>query len=182
MSKITKKLYKQVPNRREIKKLYLSSFPKEERLPWWVLRLLTIRKGTNITAYYENDLFCGFTYDITEGDILFVMFFAVAGEIRGKGYGSAILDYLKNSHPDKEIMLHIEPLDETADNYPDRKRRFNFYQNNGFFDTEYDVDEVGGTFYVLSTTPTFDEKSYLQVFRKMSFGLWQPVLRKRQSN
>jgi len=141
--------------------------------------MLTLRKMTNITVYYEDDVFCGFTFDVTEGDIFFVMFFAVNSEIRNRGYGSAILDFIRSKYPRKEIMLHIEPLDEAEANYSERVRRLRFYEKNGFYDTGYDVDEVGGTFYVLSTAQTFDEKAYLRLFRKMSFGFWQPVLRRR---
>lgn len=163
-------------SRTEIKKLYFQSFPKYERLPWWLLRFLTVRKGINITAYYQGGIFCGFTYTVTDGNILFILFFAVNNEIRRQGYGSAILKYLKQTNPDKSILLNVEPLDENADNYDERIKRFDFYKKNGFYDTQFDIEEVGGTFRVLSTSPTFDRKEYLGVFKRMSFGLWKPKI------
>ena len=41
---------------------------------------------------------------------------------------------------------------------------------------KYDIEEVGGVFRVLATTPTFDSGEYLRVFRKMSFGFWKPKI------
>ena len=171
---LSEKNFKNSSDRTAIKNIYLKSFPKYERLPWWILRFLAVRKGIDITAYYDGELLCGFTYTVTEGNILFVLFFAVADTVRGKGYGSAILSYLKESNPGKSVLLNVELLDPSADNYEERVRRFRFYERNGFYDTKYDIEEVGGVFRVLATAPTFDNKEYLRVFRKMSFGFWRP--------
>jgi GNAT superfamily N-acetyltransferase len=178
MQRITAKPYENTPNRREIRALYTSAFPKEERLPFFALRALTVREGCNITAYYDGDTFCGFTYDAVRGDILYLMFFAVNGALRGKGYGSAILSYLKEQYPDKAIVLNIELLDPDAENYDDRVRRLRFYEKNGFHDTGYNIDEVGGTFRILSTAKDFVPDAYLAVFKWLSFGIWRPRITK----
>lgn len=166
----------------EIKTAYLQSFPKYEQLPWWILRFLTLRKGIDITAYYDENTFCGFTYTVTEGNILFVLFFAVDRKLRGKGFGSAILKYLKESNPQKTVLLNVEPLDPNVSNFDERVRRFRFYEKNGFFDTNYDIEEIGGVFRVLGTSPTFDMEAYQRIFRKMSFGLWKPKIIKNTDN
>jgi hypothetical protein len=70
----------------------------------------------------------------------------------------------------------VELLDPSADNYEERVRRFRFYERKGFYDTKYDIEEVGGVFRVLATAPTFDNKEYLRIFRKMSFGFWKPMI------
>ena len=46
---------------RQIKALYRLSFPKEERIPWWLLRLNSLRGGISLTAWLDGDQFCGFT-------------------------------------------------------------------------------------------------------------------------
>jgi hypothetical protein len=53
-----------------------------------------------------------------------------------------------------------------------------FYEKNGFFDTGYNIAEVGGVFRVLSTVPELDVRAYRNVFRKLSFGLWNPEIMK----
>ena len=52
--------------------------------------------------------------------------FEIFSEFRNRKLGSEILDYLKKNYP--RIVLEIEPehLNENS------KRRFSFYQNNGF--------------------------------------------------
>ena len=160
----------------QAKNLYHTSFPKEERLPFWVMRALALKKGIDFTCYYDENEFCGFTYTASKGNILFVLFFAVETSLRQNGYGSAILQYIKEQNPDKTIVLNVELLDPRADNYEERVKRFAFYKKNGFYDTGYDIEEVGGVFRVLSTSPILDTVAYSRVFKKMSFGLWNPKI------
>ena len=171
---------KNAPHSEKIKALYVNAFPKEERLPWWIVKLLTLGKDTEVTAYYDGDIFCGFTFSASYGEVLFVLFLAVDEAYRGMGYGSAILAQLKQNNPGSTILLNVELLDPKADNYAQRLQRMAFYQKNGFYDTGYDIDEVGGTFRVLATEPAPDMDAYLQVFRHMSLGLWRPPIRKVQ--
>ena len=160
--------------RRKAKLLYRTAFPKEERLPWWLLRLNAGRKGIDLTAFTEGESFCGFTASVTYEDLHFLLFFAIDAEKRGRGYGSAVLRLLQKQY--KTLVLNVELLDPAADNYDQRKRRFAFYQRNGFVDTHYHVWEVGGKFRVLSTDPALDVAQYKKIFKKLSFGVWDVKL------
>ena len=171
---------KNAPSPESVRQLYSAAFPKEERLPWWLMQLLTVRKGTRLSAYYQENIFCGFTFTASYEKTLFVLFLAVDDSRRGRGYGSAILQHLKQEDPDRTILLNVELLDPKADNYDQRVQRMAFYQKNGFYDTGYDIDEVGGTFRVLATEPEPNMENYLQVFSHMSWGLWKPPIRKVQ--
>ncbi len=175
---MTAKVWKDAPNGGEIRNLYRTAFPKEEQLPWWLVRCFILQKGVDLTGYYDGEAFAGFTFTATEGEILFVLFLAVPDGSRGKGYGSEILNYLKQNYPGKTILLNVEPLDESAENNDQRIRRMAFYRKNGFYDTGYNIREVGGVFRVLSSTPEMNQDAYLRVFRKMSFGLWRPEITK----
>ena len=106
----------------------------------------------------------------------FSLVFAVAEDLRGKGYGSRILAQLRQTY--QTVVLNVELLDPAAENYPQRKRRFAFYQRNGFVDTCYHVWEVGGKFRVLSTDPQLDVKQYRKIFKKLSLGFWKVKLRR----
>ena len=112
--------------------------------------------------------------------MLFVMFFAVQQELRGKGYGTAVLELLKQKNPGRTILLNVELLDENASNYTQRLQRFRFYEKNGFYDTGWNIDEVGGTFRVLATHREIDPRAYQKVFQKLSFGLWKPKITKAE--
>lgn len=157
-------------------RLYLQAFPKAERVPWWMLRLISHRKGIDLTAWMDGEIFCGFTCSVEVDGLYFPVFFAVNEALRGQGYGSQILSRIRAEH--SRVSLNVETLDPAAPNYPERQRRFAFYEKNGFVDTGYHVWEVGGKFRVLSTQPDMDEKQYRAVFRKMTCGLWRVRLKK----
>lgn len=161
--------------RRQVKQLYLASFPKYERMPWPVLRANALRKGIDLTAWLEGENLRGFTASATIEDIHILLFFAVEPSSRGQGWGSEILSAVKKAY--KNVVLNIECLEPEAPNYPERLRRFAFYQKNGFYDTFWHVWEVGGKFRVLSTNPQLDVKGYKALFRKLSFGFWDVKLK-----
>ena len=162
--------------RRQAKALYLEAFPKEERLPWWLLLLNSRRQGIDLTAFLEDDAMVGFTASVTTEEMHFLLFFAIPAYLRGQGWGSAILAQLQQQH--KAVTLNVELLDPEAENFSQRQRRFRFYQRNGFYDTGYHVWEVGGKFRVLATQPHLDLAAYRKVFRKLSLGFWNVKLQK----
>lgn len=158
--------------------LYLEAFPKEERIPWWLLKLNSRRRDIDLTAWMEGDTFCGLTASVTENDLHFLLFFAVAQPLRGQGYGTKILTQLRNTY--ETVILNVELLDEAASNYTQRLSRFAFYGKNGFLDTGYHVWEIGGEFRVLSTRQELDEIAYKRIFKKLSFGVWNVKLEKER--
>ena len=160
---------------KQVKRLYLTSFPKYERMPWPVLRLNALRKGIGLTAYMDGETLRGFTASATVKDMHILLFFAVERSARGQGWGSKILSDVKEEY--KNVVLNIECLEPDAPNYPERLRRFAFYQKNGFHDTFWHVWEVGGKFRVLSTDPILNVKGYKALFRKLSFGFWDVKLK-----
>ena len=166
--------------RRKIKALYTSAFPKYERLPFWVLMALEQFKRANFAAFFDGDVFCGFTYSVTVKGSHFIMFFAVEECLRLKGYGSAILSKIKSIYSNSDVVLNVEIPDENASNFGERVKRIEFYKKNGFYDTGYNVREVGGEFRVLATDGKFDFNAYKNVFRKISFGFWDVWLKKEK--
>ena len=156
--------------------IYLEAFPKEERLPWWLLRLNALRRGIDITGWTENGQLRGITISVTEGGLHFLLFFAIHPQCRGRGYGSAILEALKDQYD--TVVLNVEPLVPDAPNLPQRQQRFRFYNRCGFRDTGWHVWEVGGMFRVLSTKEALDVPAYKQIFRKLTLGFWNVKLEK----
>ena len=161
---------------KEAKAIYLEAFPKEERLPWWLLRLNATRQGIDITGWLEEGQLRGITVSVTEGGLHFLLFFAIHPQFRGRGYGSAILEALKAQY--ETVVLNVEPLVADAPNLSQRQRRFGFYNRCGFRDTGYHVWEVGGMFRVLSTRETLDVPAYKKIFRKLTLGFWDVRLEK----
>lgn len=164
--------------RKRVKALYHLSFPKEERIGWWLLLCNSLRKDIDLFAWVDGQSFCAMTASVTVEDLHFVLFFAIDPALRGKGYGSAILAALQKEY--KVVELNIELLLESASNYSERKRRLAFYRKNGFTDTGYHVWEVGGKFRILSTSEKLDVTRYKKVFKKLTFGLWNVRVEKAE--
>ena len=97
-----------------------------------------------------------------------ILYLAVNDKIRSKGYGSAILQCIKQRFSNKAIALNIEPLDPKSDNYAQRIKRFEFYLKNGFVDTHYQI---------LATTTQFPIKEYKLTIKQLSFGLYSPQIK-----
>ena len=96
---------KKLKEYKEIKSLMCRAFPKNEQIPMWLLHILAIRKSVEFSAYYDEDLFCGISYTVSNEELLFILYLAVNDKIRSKGYGSAILQCIKQRFSSKAIAF-----------------------------------------------------------------------------
>lgn len=158
------------------KALQQKAFPKEEQYPFWILRLMALRKGIDYLAHYDKNLFCGISYTSSTDNMMYILYLAVNDENRSKGYGTRILNKLKEIGAGREITLNVEPLDETADNYIQRVRRMEFYNRNGFHDTGYRLLDVTGEYAILSTAYEFSSKEYKKAISKIGMNLYKPKI------
>ena len=163
----------------EIKSLICRAFPKNEQIPIWLLHMLALRKSVDFLAYYDGDLFCGISYTVCNNGLVFVLYLAVNDKIRSKGYGSAILQCIKQRFSNKALVLNIEPLCPNSDNYAQRVKRFEFYVKNGFFDTHYQISDSSDTYQILATTEQFSIKEYKSAIKQLSLGLYLPQIEKQ---
>ena len=111
-------------------RLYIGAFPKEERIP---IRVLTEHtRESELVACYDGEVFCGFYYTLTFGDITHILFLAISEELRCRGYGSSILERVSERYPKNRIILDIEAEDASAPNNEQRIKRKAFYVKNGY--------------------------------------------------
>ena len=128
--------------KKEIKHLYVTAFPKEERAPIFVLYHKTKDKRNHFYAVEDNDECVGLVYTIQDVGMVYVFFLAIVEEKRGQGYGTKVLSTLKEMYPDSVITLMIEDTaDIDADNYTQRIQRLGFYKNNGFKQLHIHIEE-----------------------------------------
>jgi hypothetical protein len=167
-----------------IKILYHEAFPRREQIPFSVLRLMAHRKGINFLAFYEEDELCGMTYLVRDQWTVFVLFLAIDGRKRDRGYGTRILRWLKSRFPDCEIVLEIEPLDEEqAPNHMQRKKRMEFYERSGIRDTGWEVYEGDVRYWLLSSEGRdFDPYEFRKLNRWFSLGYFSEMPRRRKQN
>ena len=157
----------------KVKKLYLSAFPKNERFPFIGLLAMALQKRVNLQAVYDHDNFIGLIFWTYAEKIIYIGYLAVAPIWRGKGYGSQILNLMKQNHPNQEIVLDIEPVIKTAKNYSQRINRLLFYKHNGFKLTQDNLVDEGGHYSILSSDESFKKHNLSQLLERMSFNCYK---------
>ena len=158
---------------KDVCRLMRTAFPRNEQIPMWLMRALAFRKSVNFSVFYEDDQFCGVLYTAEDNKYIFVLYLAVNDRIRSKGYGTKILDWLKQN-TEKIIVLNVESLDPSAENALQREKRISFYSRNGIFDTGCRFVDGGETYSVLaSDIEYFDPREYEMFLRSFSFGTYK---------
>lgn len=154
LEKAEKKDYK------TLKKLYVSAFPRNERPPFFILRTRAERGLGDFHIIKDGEKFVGFAYVIPYADMAYLYYFAIDGEIRGKGYGSEAISELKKIYEGKRFFLAREMLDENSENYGQRVKRHAFYIKNGFTDLPVKIKEASVTFDVMGIGGAVGKEEY----------------------
>ena len=168
--------------KREIKEMYVSSFPKEDRMPFMLMVMMSYLWNTEFLAFYDDDALCGFVYMATMGKQSFVMFMAVNENLHSKGYGSRILETVQSMYLNNKIIVSIEPCDENKEDFGQRVRRKHFYLKNGYLETGYFMKLGGKKQEVLIKNGMFSKTKFIIFFMIYSFCTVIPRIWKKNSN
>lgn len=140
MIKIYLKQNPQIKN--DISDLYISAFPENERPPLeWFYRNVYFYKKNEVIGYYDNDEFVGFAYLVFFRNIVYIAYLAVTENKRNQGYGTKILNDIKESYPKHTKLLCFEEVDTKYSDYQNRLNRQNFYLRNGYIDNNLKTRE-----------------------------------------
>ena len=90
---------------KKFRHLYLTAFPKEERVP--AKYLMKHNDESELIACYDGETFCGFYSTLTFGDITHILFLAIAENLRDHGYGSQILRLVSARYPGKKRLYRF---------------------------------------------------------------------------
>lgn len=132
---ITRRIGKSSNELDKIEKLYIESFPENERFSFD--KMIKNESGHYETfAFYQNNAFCGFAIFLNSGDISHIIYFATLPELRGKGLGAKALAALRRIKKDMRIIVDIEREMPDCTENEIRRRRKNFYLRNGYEETE----------------------------------------------
>ena len=153
----------------QVNDLYRKAFPGAHRIPVWLLnyKLKKGKKGFNIL--YEEDTWIGLIYSTEYKDIVFLQFLAISESFRSEGYGSKVLDSMRDIHFGKRLILNIEELDEQAKNCQQRIKRKAFYEKNGFRSSGYIVKEPEARYEMLVLGGSIS-KAEIEAIYKNLFG------------
>ncbi|MDD2980525.1 MAG: GNAT family N-acetyltransferase [Hespellia sp.] len=116
---------------KSFKKLYHSAFPACERRSLSPLLAGEV-DGSDMFAFYDDDVFCGLACLLTVGSITHIIYIAICEELRSRHYGSAAITEIRCMYPQNTIIADLEADNETAKNHEQRQSRIRFYKNNGF--------------------------------------------------
>ena len=137
-------------------------------MPFGLMLAMSRLWNTEFLAFYDQDTLGGFVYMAAIRNITFVMFFAVAENLRSKGYGSCILNEVQAMHANHKIILSIEPCDTNATDIAQRFRRKKFYLNNGYKETGYFMKLGGKEQEILIRNGMFDKREFTLFFMQYS--------------
>lgn len=140
-------------DKKQLKRLYLTAFPSEERCPFFIMMNREKRGKSEMLIARDKGRFIGFAYMVCDEKLAYLFYLAVDDSERGKGYGTEIIEALKEKYKGRRLFLAREQLDKSAENYEQRVNRHNFYLHCGFEDLSccikegpvvYDVMGIGG--------------------------------------
>ena len=154
------------PLAEQVDKLYTYAFPRDDKFAFDAMCRFAEDGGAKFMAYLDDGTFCGFSFTLTADDYLFILYVAIDESLRSKGYGTRVLERLRQENPGKEMVLDIELPYEDADNAEQRYRRRAFYERNGFWCTG-DVFGVEDDLYLIMTTgKTWDLDDFMASARR----------------
>lgn len=119
--------------------LYSDSFPEIERRTLEEQEEILDDENFYMTCYVEDEVLISIVFfwkiNAINKTYTFLEHFAVNSELRGKSYGSKILEKFINDN--KNIVLEIEPIiDEIT------QKRLNFYEKFGFVVNSYEHFQI----------------------------------------
>ena len=155
------------PEERDMKRLYKTAFPKEERCPYFMLTWGAKHRNGVFYSIFNDDSWCGLAYVINDENMAYVFFLAIDDKVRGMGCGSKALSILKKIYKDKKLFLAIESTsDPGADNFEERISRQHFYEKNGFTHIDgFQLREVNMVYDIMSSNGTPTSKEFRRLCR-----------------
>ena len=150
---------------KQIRKLYNSSFPGDERIPFTHL-MNTLGKDRIMQAYYEYEALVGLTVVFLTDDVAYLSYICVEPALQDQGYGTEILKSVMDEYHDCRIVIDIEESYRDDPDKEDRLRRRAFYIRNGFETTEMYYVFYGVEYELLSWNGTISWEDWQKTIHK----------------
>lgn len=180
----TKTITKNMKDFNLFKNLFYTAFPKSEQVPVGVLLSNAKSDKVSFDAYYDGNIFVGFTYILTYEDLTYLFYFAIRSDIRSKGYGTQILSHIKKTYPNQRLVLNCDAEDETAADNEVRKKRKDFYFKNGYSNMDFTCKMNGNHLEILTHSCDVTPEEFQMIFKKfwgrILFTFLKPKIIKKQ--
>ena len=135
------------------RELYREAFPARERFPFPLLRLAALSPANRLWAHLDGGELVGLSFHSLGDAAAFVLYLAVDGGRRSRGYGSRILESIIEDCGGLPVSLDVEDPGDGAGNAAQRLARVRFYERNGFRDSGHIIDSGGERCMVMTAAP-----------------------------
>lgn len=142
------------PYRDAVERLNDEAFCMQERSTFDLFMVGCKTGMADLLAFLDGEKFVGFAYIVTWRRMLYLYYLAIDPGSRGKGYGSAALDTLKDRYSPDSITLNME----FPDGSEEKERRLKFYVLNGFMENRVKEKWHGMDFELMYWGKTPDQK------------------------
>ena len=129
----------------KLHKIYLRDFPESERMPYYMIKKYYKNKKIKILALKdERRNIVAYSMITEHNGFILLLYLAVLKDKRKNGYGSLLLNMLKEKLKNKNmIIIEIESLDPSLKLNEEekiiRQKRRSFYIKNEYLSTNIDV-------------------------------------------
>lgn len=145
--------------------LYEAAFPGCEKKPFSSMLEKAAEGSVDMLMLEEDGEFAGLAITMKAGDLVLLDYFAIAGNMRSRGYGSRALQLLSEYYKGKRFFLEIESVYEEADNLPQRMRRKQFYLKNGLTELGIMANIYETDMELLGRDMSMTYEEYVDVYR-----------------
>lgn len=150
----------------QIKALYRYAFPRNERMPFFMIRRMCAEGAAELFVIKsKSGKFGGFAVTMRRDDIVMLAYFAVHPMLRDRGIGSRVLRALMKRYADSRFILEIEAIDEPCDNLAIRQKRREFYLKNGLKSAGFTVYAFDSAMEILTAGEPVSFEEYRGLYR-----------------
>jgi len=159
-----KDIFKNTDEIQKFKDLYFSAFPQEERVPFDFLQNKAITAdNSQLLTVYHGDLFVGILVLVFHDDMVFLWYLAIDEKLQGKGYGTKVLSVVEQKYKGRRLVLNIDEVADTFDDFAQRQKRHQFYIKNGYDDCHVKTREKGVVYQLMSKNGNVPYDDYKQM-------------------
>ncbi len=157
-----------------IERLAKEAFPSEEYQSPAKLIEMAERGEVDFWGLYDGDRFVGFTVVSIFESISYLFFLAIEPSLRAKGYGGEVLSLLDELYPNKQQVVDLEMIDESAPNNAQRIARKAFYLRNGYRETGKLLSYLGVDYEILCKDTVFDFETFQKMMLRFKIDGFNP--------
>lgn len=134
-------------DRAVIRKIYNQEFPKDERKPFSMLLRLRSKGKADLVSIFDTKLneTVGLAFFLVHDNSVLVDYLAIKNKYQGSGYGTEVLDLIRERYKNKKIFGEVEYPGVLEKNNEQRIRRMNFYLRNGLTESGIIIRYFGCT-------------------------------------